>query len=210
MESSDSETTQLLQRAQRGDAHAVEQLMNKHRQRLRRMISVRMDPRLTSRVDPSDVVQETLADASRKLPEYAREQPLPFYPWLRQIAWSRLVDLHHQHIDAKKRSITREQKLDMDVSDESVLDLARQFVSSGTSPSARLVRQELHQRAREAMARMEPNDREVLVMRHLEQMQISEIAAVLNLTESAVKMRRLRAIERLRNRLGVDSQGDMP
>lgn len=204
----EDDTDELVRRAGDGDVQATEKLMERHRARLRQMVAVRMDPRLAARVDPSDVVQETLAEALRKLPDYVRDRPLPFYPWLRQVAWDRLVELHQRHVRAQKRSVTREEQGIPDLSDQSVWELARQFVSSETSPSARLVRQELHQRAREALARLAPRDREVLVMRHLEQMPISEIAAVLGITEGSVKMRRLRAIERLRQLLGPASPED--
>ena len=206
MESSDSDISQLLRRVEQGDDQAMEQLMDKHRGRLRKMISLRIDPRLANRIDPSDVIQETLTVAARRLPAYVRERPLPFYPWLRQIAYDRLVDLHHRHVLVQKRSVTREQQSDPEPSDQSVWELARHFVASETSPIARLVREELHQRARDALLQLELRDREILVMRHLEQMQIGEIAATLELSESAVKMRRLRAIQRLRDLMGVNAE----
>lgn len=185
----------------------MEQLFDRHRDQLRKMVVSRMDSRLASRVDPSDVIQETLVRASRQLPEYIRDRPLPFYPWLRQIAWQQLVDLNQRHIWAKKRSVLSEQELDVGLSDGSVLDLARHFVGSGTSPSQRLLRDEMRQRVRSALSRMESADREILLMRHVEQMRVSDIAALLSVSESAVKMRRLRAVRRLRELLVDDSLG---
>lgn len=148
------------------------------------------------------MVQETLAEADRKLPGYLRARPLPFYPWLRQLAIERLIELHRRHIQARKRSVTREQRLDQDWSDESVMELARRLVTSGSSPSERLVREELHRRVQSALETLPPRDREILVMRHLEELRVTEIAAVLGISEGAVKTRHLRAIRRFRDLLG--------
>ena len=210
MPSQDWETEELLERVSQGDRTALDRLFARHRDRLRRMVEVRMDPRLASRVDPSDVVQEALAEASKQLPDYLRDRPLPFYPWLRQLAWERLVDLHRWHIHAKKRSVRREEPCGLALSDESVMKLAERLMDSGTSPSGRMVRQEVRQRVREAMKRLAAHDREVLVMRHLEQLQLSEIAAVLSITEAAVQSRYRRAAERLHRLLTVEFTEEQP
>src|SRR5262245_52611597 len=105
----DADTEELLRRAGTGDRSAWGELLERHRLRLERMIQLRMDRRLAARVDASDVVQDTLADALHKLPGYLYERPLPFYPWLRQIAWTRLIDLHRHHVYAGKRSVRREE-----------------------------------------------------------------------------------------------------
>ncbi len=194
------DTDDLVRRVGEGDQAAVSELLDRHRGRLRRMITARLDPRLLARVDPSDVVQEALLRAARRLPEYARDRPLPFYPWLRQLAWDRLVELHQHHIRARKRSVTREQP-DPLLSDPSALLLAEQLVDSGTGPNGHLLRKELRERVRAALAGLAAQDREILLMRHAEQLKVSEIAALLGLSEGAVKMRRLRAIQRLRELL---------
>src|SRR5580700_2161836 len=103
MEHQEIETEALIERAQKGDASAKQLLLANHRDRLRRMVAVHIDRRLAARVDPSDVVQEALAEAARKLPDYLRHRPLPFYPWLRRLAWERLMKLHQRHIVAAKR-----------------------------------------------------------------------------------------------------------
>jgi RNA polymerase sigma-70 factor (ECF subfamily) len=146
-------------------------------------------------------VQEALADAAQDLSDYLRDRPLPFYPWLRQFAWERLLQLHRQHLQAKRRSVDREQLRIFDVADESEAVLADRLVNSGTSPSARLLAAELRERVRAALEALEPHDREVLVLRYLEQLTTKEIAAVLGITEAAVKTRHRRALERLRRRL---------
>ena len=133
------DTDELLRRFSTGELAAQEQLFDRHRTRLRSMVAMRMDGRLASRFDPSDVVQETLLAASKQLEAYARERPLPFYPWLRHLAWQRLVDLHHRHVTAKKRTVTREDELAL--SDQSVLVLTERFVHGGDSPSLGVLRQ---------------------------------------------------------------------
>jgi len=196
------ETEELLERAARGDPQAIEQLLTRYRPRLRQMVAVRMDPRLKSRIDPSDVVQEALMDASRMLPQYLRDRPLPYYPWLRQVAWQRLYDLHVRHVQAKKRSVAREAVEAMMLSDASIVQLAERVVAAGTSPSVNLFRKELRRRVQEALGQMKAEDREVLVLRYLEQLDANEIAAIVGISQDAVKMRHLRALKRLRGLLG--------
>jgi RNA polymerase sigma-70 factor (ECF subfamily) len=198
----DPDTEQLLERAEQGDLAAREHLLVRHRQRLRQMIAFRMDRRLAARLDPSDVVQETLAEAVRELPDYFANCPLPFYAWLRQLAWDRLAELHRRHIQVRKRSITREECCIPALPDESALELAGRLLARGSSPSARLRREEMRGRLQAALAQLAGHDREVLVLRHLEQLSTREIAAVLGITEGAVYTRHLRALERLRNFLG--------
>ena len=199
------DTQELLERSVRGDAAARQELLVRHRARLRRMVTVRLDRRLSARVDPSDVVQEALANAARQLDEYLRDRPLPFYPWLRQFAWERLCKLHRHHIHAKQRSINREEP-NMPLPDESVRRLAHRLLAGGTSPSRRLIRQEQREQVRAALAALAPRDREILVMRHLEQMETPEIAAALGISEGAVRNRQYRALIRLRALL----EGDEP
>jgi len=193
------DTDCLLDRAAAGDSLARQQLLDRHRRRLRRMVALRLDRRLAARVDPSDVVQEAMADAGRKLDGYLRVRPLPFYPWLRQLAWERLVKLHRRHT-ADKRDVAREAPPELP--EESALDLAERLASPGTGPEQRVLRDELRLRVREALNRLSPADRELLVLRHAEQLSTKDSAAVLGITEAAVKSRHLRALERLRSALG--------
>jgi RNA polymerase sigma-70 factor (ECF subfamily) len=196
------DTEELLGRCAAGESAAVDALLARHRPKLRRMAAVRMDRRLAARLDPSDLVQDVLAEAARRLPRYTRERPLPFYPWLRRLAWDRLIELQQQHVHARRRTVSREVALP----DASADALARQIVETETGPAGRLLREEARRRVRAALEGLEPQDREVLVLRHLEQMSVAEIAALLAVSEGAVKMRRLRAIRRLRDAL----QGDNP
>jgi RNA polymerase sigma-70 factor (ECF subfamily) len=201
------DTDQLIQQASQGDDHARALLLTRQRQRLSRMVACHLDRRLAARVDPSDVVQEALADAARKLDEYLKNRPLPFYPWLRRLAWERLVKLHRRHLHAGNRSVRREEADVFDLPDESSVELAQRLVSSGTGPSGQLLQGELRERVRSALARLGERDREVLVMRYLEGMSTKEVAATLEISEGAVKMRHLRALDGLR-RLLADAAGE--
>ena len=104
----EADTGELLNATAAGDAGARDRLMERHRDRLKRMIAIHLDRRLSARIDPSDIVQEALADADHRLNDYLRDRPLPFYPWLRQIAWNRLVDTRRYHLRSGRRSVRRE------------------------------------------------------------------------------------------------------
>ena len=195
MTTSDPETITRLLINQ--DRQQIELLLGEHRARLRKMVAARMDPRLAARVDPSDVVQETMIEAMRMLPEYVLDQPLPFYPWLRQLAAQRLARLAQQHIGAQRRSVTREQQENLGLSHESMSRLVDQLTAPDTSPSQRAMQQEMQQRLRSALDDLPYLDREVLVLQFIEQMSPGEIAPILGITPEAVGMRRLRALRRL-------------
>lgn len=205
---SDPDTEELRARAGDGDRRAREQLLSHHRERLRRMIAFRLDRRLTARVDPSDVVQEALTQAAQRLSNYLRDRPVPFYPWLRQIAWDRLIDLNRRHIHAQKRSVTREEPADMLLPDESALELANRLLARGSSPINHLLRAEQRNRVQASLAQLGQRDREVLVLRHLEQLSTAEMSAVLGISEGAVKVRHLRALERFRDLLTQTSEDE--
>jgi RNA polymerase sigma-70 factor (ECF subfamily) len=196
------DTDQLIEQARQGDDHARQQLLMRHQDRLRRMVACHLDRRLAARVDPSDVVQEALAEAARRLDDYLHEQPIPFYPWLRSLAWERLVKLHRRHLRARNRSVCREEPGGLPLSAESTVELAQRLVASGTGPSGQLVRKEMRQRVQAALARLGERDREILVLRYLEGMTTQEVAATLGISEGAVKMRHLRALDGLRRLLG--------
>jgi RNA polymerase sigma-70 factor (ECF subfamily) len=207
--SHEPDTGELIRRAARGDREAVDGLLARHRDRLRRMVAIRMDKRLAARVDPSDVVQEALAEASQKLPDYLQQQRLHFYPWLRQLAWERLIDQHRRHVGAQARSVTREEHQEMALPDHSAVQLAARLLASGTTPSVRMIRKELRAKVQQMLSQLSPPDREVLVLRYLEQLSTAETAAVLGLTVDGVKSRQRRALERFSNLLADHSRGDL-
>jgi len=195
------DTEELVERASQGDSKARQELLGRHRSRLRRMVAVRMDPRVCARVDPSDVVQESLTEAFQNLSDYLRHRPLPFYAWLRQFALERIQKLHRRHIHTQKRSVAREERWALPLPDDSVMKLARRLVAQSSSPSHRLVRQEQRETVKAALAELSARDREVLVLRHLEQLSTYEIASVLGISEGAVMTRHTRALEQLRGLL---------
>jgi RNA polymerase sigma-70 factor, ECF subfamily len=203
MSPSPLDTEQLLDRAGRGDSAARQQLLSRHQDRLRRMVALRLDRRLAARVDPSDIVQESLAEAHQHLSEYLRDRPLPFYAWLRQFAWERVAKQYERHVRAQRRSVTREEAPPLP--DESVAQLAHRLIGSATSPSRHMIREELRERVRIALGCLKPHDREMLVLRYLEGLNNAEAAAVLGLAENTAGMRHLRALERLRALLGDEA-----
>jgi RNA polymerase sigma-70 factor (ECF subfamily) len=163
------------------------------------MVALRLDPRVAARVDPSDVVQDVLAEADRRLSAYLKDRPLPFYPWLRQFAADRLADLYRRHVRAARRSVGREEPGGLP--DNSVGALAERLAGRDPGPSEAARRREQHDRVRTAIARLTPNEREVLVLRYLEELPASEVAAVLKVSEEAAKKRVLRALKQLRTEL---------
>src|SRR5438132_4533025 len=210
MATQDPDIEDLLAQVSLGNEAARQELLLRYRRPLRQMIALRMDRRMASRLDPSDILQEVLADACVKLPEYLDERPLPFYPWLRQLAWTRLVKLHERHVQAQKRSVIREERLDLLLPDESIMTLASKLVIPGSTPSKHLRQEEVRDQVRAALGQLPERDREVLVMRYLEQLSTREIAAVLGISEGAVKVRHLRALQRLRKLLGENPREDEP
>lgn len=200
------DTDELLRRAEHGDEQARQTVLVRHRERLKQMVAVHMDRRLAARVDPSDVVQEALLDAARGLDDYLRQRPLPFYPWLRRLAWERLIELHRRHLHSQKRSVKREEPLAPHLSDESALQLADRVLARQSSPIQHAIHSEMRTRLRAALDLLGASEREVLVLRHLEQLSTRETAAVLGIREGAVKTRHLRALERLRTILESQSK----
>ena len=196
-----TEADQLLEQVRNGDSSAVGLLLDRHRLQLRKMVSLRLDARITGRVDPSDVVQETLSEAAKRLNDYLESRQIPFYPWLRQIAWEKLIQTHRRHIGSRKRSAAREAELPIHLSDESVASLSRIAVSRQESPSEQIVRAELYRRTAEALERLRPSWKELLIMKYVEQMSVADIAATLEISAGAVSMRHLRAVEALRKEL---------
>src|SRR5262245_54769683 len=160
MPSAASNTDLLLQKLAAGDHEAADELLVLHRDRLKKMVSCRMDPRLAARVSPSDVVQETLITAARDLDSYSKNRPMPFYPWLRRLAWNRLMDLQRRHLYRKKRAVGREEQA-TPMTDQSLYELAKRLVGRGPSPSRAAQTRETRERLRTALDELEPTQREV-------------------------------------------------
>jgi RNA polymerase sigma-70 factor, ECF subfamily len=195
-------TQELLDQARQGNADAVDALLARHREPVRRMIDLRLDPAIVQRLDASDVVQDVLLEASRRLQEYLRKPAMPFHLWLRHIAKDHLIDAHRRHHTAQKRGVDREQPIHRPGwADRSSLELAGQLMDPERTPASEAIQQELQKRLHEALEQLEDADREVILMRHFEQLGNQEAATALGLTEAAASMRYLRAVRRLRDLL---------
>lgn len=195
-------TQELLEQAKAGNADAVEQLLAKHREPIRRMIDLRLDPAIVQRLDASDVVQEVLIEASRRLKDYLKAPGMPFHLWLRHIAKDHIIDAHRRHHQAQKRGVDREQPMHRPGwSDRSSLDLAGQLLDQDLTPASAAIQQEMQRRLQDAIGQLDDDDREVILMRHYEMLANQEVASSLGLTEAAASMRYLRAVRKLRDLL---------
>jgi RNA polymerase sigma-70 factor (ECF subfamily) len=195
-----AETTGLLERLNAGDRDALAGLFDYYRARLQKMVRLRMDARLAGRLDDSDVLQEAYLDAARQVQGYLRQPRVAFYVWLRGLAWERLLNLQRQHLGAQCRAVGRELALPA----ESSALLVRSLLARGPSPSEALLQEELRQRLQRALAKLEPEDREVILMRHYENMSNGEVAQALGLGDSGATMRYGRALYRLKEILVGD------
>jgi RNA polymerase sigma-70 factor, ECF subfamily len=196
---SSGELDELLPRAAAGDTVALAALFARHRKRLRQMVRLRLDRRLQGRVDPSDVLQEAYLDLAKKVAEYVRDRAeLPFYLWLRLVVGERMQRIHRQHLGAAMRDAGREVSLHRGALPQaSTASLAAQLLGRFTTASEALIRAEVRLRVQEALNQMEPIDREVIALRHFEELSNSEAAQVLGITPQAASNRHLRALARL-------------
>jgi RNA polymerase sigma-70 factor (ECF subfamily) len=188
------------------DRARLEEWLSVHREQLRAMVALRVDHRLGGRIDPSDVVQEAFLEAAQRYPEYCRNPNLSPYVWLRFLTMQRLLILHRRHAQSQNRDAAREVRLD-DVLDVSVDGLARYFADSGTSPSGRAARADEVARLQQALGTLEPIDREILALRHFEQLTNREAADVLGIRPGTASQRYFRAVDRLREILTPDEGG---
>jgi RNA polymerase sigma-70 factor (ECF subfamily) len=193
-------TADLLAEARGGDVDAVNRLMQRHRDSLRRIVQLRLDQKIQRRIDVSDVVQDVLVEANRRLQEYLSSgSGMPFHLWLRQIAQDRIIDAHRRHRASAKRSVDRERPLAVPAAgDHSTMELAAQICDRQLTPAAAATQAELAQLVEAAIAKLPDQDCEIIIMRHYEQLSNQEIAQALGLTEPAASMRYLRAIRRLK------------
>src|SRR5258707_750464 len=177
MENNSTETVQLIERARAGDQDALNEIFARHRDRLRRMVEVRLDWRLHARIDASDVIQDAYLDVMRRLEEYLRDPKLPLFLWLRLVVGDRLFKLHRHHLGAQMRDAGREISLYRDALPlASSAALAAQLLGKHTSPTQAAVRAERMLRLQEALNTLEPIDREILSLRHFEELTRSEAA----------------------------------
>ncbi len=185
-----------------GDPEALAALFSGHRERLRRMIEFRLDARLRGRVSTSDVLQEAYIDALKRLPHYqAAADDVPFFIWLRTVTFQRLIQVHRQHLGAGIRDAGREVALGRAPGAEASSVKLAEFIGDFTSPSQAARRGETMAQLREGLDRLDPIDREVLALRHFENLSNHEVAALLGIKAAAASKRYVRALERLKEAL---------
>jgi RNA polymerase sigma-70 factor (ECF subfamily) len=189
----------LVDRLRSGDKRALVELFQHHRDRLRRMVQLRMDWRLQSRLDASDVLQEAFLDVASRLDDYLREPRLPPFLWLRMCVGEELVNIHRRHLGTKRRDAGREVSLGRGAAPEaSSAALASMLLGENTSPTQAAVRAERLIAVQQALASLDPVDREVVALRHFEQLSRAETAQVLGIREEAAAKRYIRALRRLK------------
>ena len=199
MESQNDPDQDLISRAG-NDSDALNTLFEIHRPRLREMIRIRINPLLRRRIDESDVVQDVLSDAAKNFSSYAASPQLPFYIWLRNLAALKLTEVHRRHLSTQKRSVRNEVSLN-DSPVASSINMVNELASLENVPVDDAMRNELLNRVRKELDDMDDVDREVLALRHFEQLSVAETARILGLSKAGAGSRYLRALKRLGNAL---------
>jgi RNA polymerase sigma-70 factor (ECF subfamily) len=193
------EEADLLPLAAAGDEAAARDLFSRYRSRLKRMVHLRLSRRLQGRVDDSDVLQEAYLDVARRLPEYAADPKAPFFLWVRHLTGLKLAEVHRRHLGTQARDADRELSLHRGgLPEADSVSLAAHLLGQLTTPSQAAVKAERRLLVQEALSALDPIDREVLALKHFEQLSTSEIAEVLGLSKAGAGSRYLRAIKRLR------------
>lgn len=180
-----------------------------YRERLRQMVAFRLDRRLKGRVDPSDVIQETYLEANNRREEFERQPTSNLFLWLRYLAFQKVVTLHRHHLGRAMRSAARERSMDAGTGSDTSVAIAAQIADRNQGPGSAVAQAEEADRLAVALDTMDPVDREVLALRHYEQLSNAEVAEVLGLSVSAASKRYLRALARLRQVL-ADANLSMP
>ena len=187
----------LLRRARDGDEGAFNRVLGKHREKLKRMVAVRMNPRLRSRLDASDVIQDTFVEALRTFEQFLSHSQMPVYVWLRALANEKLIQAHRFHLKAQKRDASREMSIFGNALSATSEAIAVQLIGRDASPVERAERNDRKRMLTEALDKMGELDREILTLRHFEHMSSKQAAVVLNLKVETVKKRYVRALEKL-------------
>jgi len=184
-----------------GGSDQLAEVFSRHEDRLQRMIRFRLDRRLYGRVDSADVLQEVWLDASKRVAEYVANPVVPVFIWLRQIAWQTIIDLHRRHLGAQKRSVANEVALGAGGGnrEDTSLSIAARLAGDLTSPSQAAIRDERMLQLRQALAEMDEIDREVLALRHFEELGNNEVAEILGIQKTAASNRYIRALKRLKD-----------
>ncbi len=200
-DANEPEDHDLLIRLGNGDEQAMTELFARHRERLRRMIRLRLDRRLQARVDLSDVLQETYLEVAPRAREYLARPSMPPFLWLRFLTGQTLLALHRHHLKVHMRDAGREVSLWRAANQVNSASLAEMLLGRLTSPSRAARRAEMQLKLHQILDAMEPLDREVLALRHFEELSNGEVAYVLGVSQTAASNRYIRALERLKEML---------
>ncbi len=193
------ESSDLVNRVIHGDKRALAELFDEQRPRLRRIVNFRLDRRIYGRVGADDVLQEAYLNAAAQLKSLLCDHPPTVFIWLRQIVNQTLADVHRRHLGAQKRTAKRDVSIHGGGPTTSSSEwLAFHLLGHLTSPSQAALRAELAEQLDAALSVLNDVDREVLALRHFEELTNTETAHVLNMTVQAASMRYVRAISRLR------------
>ena len=192
----------LLRRLEAGDERALAELFARYRERLRKMIRLRLDRRLQGRIDASDVLQEAYLEVAHRAREYLAQPTMPPFLWLRFLTGQKLLELHRHHLGARMRDAALELSLRHRAAPQATsVSLAEMLLGRLTSPTRAARRAEMQLKLQELLNTMEPLDREVLALRHFEELSNGEVAQVLGLSKTAASNRYIRALGRLKEML---------
>ena len=184
---------------QQGGSQALADLYSKYRPQLERMVDFRMDRRLYGRVDAADILQDSYIEIARRVDSFLEDPTVSFFVWARQITWQTLMMSHRTHLGVQKRDARQEVRLHGGgLCPGTSVSLASRLVGDVTSPSQGVMRDEQTEQLRKALDSMDAIDREVLALRHFEQLSNKEVAEVLSLGKTAASNRYVRALERLK------------
>ncbi|HWL09646.1 MAG TPA: sigma-70 family RNA polymerase sigma factor [Planctomicrobium sp.] len=199
MVSSESDETELRQRLRESPARALSEEFARHRSRLFQIVRFRLDPRLAARLEPDDVLQEAWVAAHARIDSFLDDQELSMFIWLRWIVNQTIVDIHRHHLGTQMRDAYREISADpRDLQRTTAASIAGQLLAQMSSPSQIAVREETARLLKESLESMDTVDREVLALRHFEELTNNEVAAALNITPKAASIRYVRALQRLK------------
>ena len=204
MTDADNDSRRVISRLKSGDDEALAELFSQHRERLWRVVHFRLDRRLQGRVDTEDVLQEAYLAAAKRVHHFAEESSTSFFVWLRMIVMQTLIDVHRRHLGAQMRDAGREVAIrGRRYSETTGVSMVARLVGHLTSPSQAALRVEVSTQLETALETMDPIDREVLALRHFEELTNSEVAESLDIQQKAASIRYVRAVKRLK---GILSQ----
>ncbi len=211
----DGVPSEIFDRLQQGDQQALAELFSYHRSRLWRMVNFRLDSRLAGRVDADDILQEAYLAAAQRIGHYLEDPSKSFFVWLRLIVGQTLIDVHRRHLGAQMRDANREVSRQRPAYPQATsISLVAQLLGNVTSPSQAAVKAETAAQLEQAIEAMDTIDREVLALRHFEELTNGEVAEVLGIQQKAASIRYVRAVARLKNILAdvpgfFDKQGKL-